>query len=170
MSTQGSVRTRVGSTASRVNKDMVSESGESYGDGVGMWETQNNWRNAKSNKRYVCKGDKNTCGLVLAKGDDSVRCDWCEDWYHPKCQGLSVDAYTALTKYDIDWMCSGCRPNFMSLTKRLKELESKIEETQAEIMKAVPRKKDVPRREDIIQDMKDRFATLEKTAIGNMKE
>ena len=60
--------------------------------------TTQGWSPAgKSRKsRYVCKGGQKVCGMKITGKEDSIMCDACKDWFHPKCQGLSVDAFRDL--------------------------------------------------------------------------
>ena len=126
----------MGTVRASSGQDVLSANEES--DDGGMWQSQKKKSGkVKAKAKFVCKGGKKTCGLVLSDGDDSVRCDWCEDWYHPKCQGLTVDAFRALSKYDFVWVCLGCRPNLMSMQKQGKQLENKLDEVEDKILKAI---------------------------------
>ena len=65
--------------------------------------------------KYVCKGGSKTCGQELLENEDSIMCDGCERWFHPKCQSLSTDAFRALSKYDFAFLCLECRPKLMMM-------------------------------------------------------
>ena len=68
---------------------------------VGGWSPA-----GKSRKyRYTCKGGQKVCGLTITSKEDCIMCDGCKSWFHPKCQGLSVEAFRALSKYDFLWLC-----------------------------------------------------------------
>ena len=120
----------------------------------------------KAKAKFVCKGGKKTCGLVLSDGDDSVRCDWCEDWYHPKCQGLTLDAFRALSKYDFVWVCLGCRPNFMSMQKQGKQLENRLDEVEDKILKAINASRGIESNKEVEEKLK----ALETNVVEKIKE
>ena len=79
--------------------------------------------------RYCCKGGDKVCGLAITSKEDCIRCDYCKDWYHPKCQELTVNAFRAVSKYDL-WVCTHCKPNVMALMKAGKGLETCIERSE----------------------------------------
>ena len=58
----------------------------------------------------------------------------CKQWFHPKCQELSVDASKALSKYDFIWLCMHCKPKFMALLEVEKSLETCIEKSERRII------------------------------------
>ena len=75
------------------------------------------WSPARKSRktRYTCKGGQKVCGLSITSKEDSIMCDACKEWFHPKCQGLSVEAFIALSEYDFLWLCMVCRPKVTTL-------------------------------------------------------
>ena len=54
---------------------------------------------------YLC-----TCGKpVKNNSNGGVECDICGHWFHPKCEGLSKDAYAAVEAHKLFWLCGGCK-------------------------------------------------------------
>ena len=54
--------------------------------GVMMGSVGNAWKKSKKVKtKYICKGSKKVCSLAITD-EDCVRCDLCEEWYHPKAR------------------------------------------------------------------------------------
>ena len=76
--------------------------------------------------------------------EDCVSCDLYEEWFHPKCQGLTVEAFRAVGKYDFIWLCVGCKPNFMSVLKIRRQIDSKIKEVKKKILEALDAAKQQP--------------------------
>ena len=46
-------------------------------------------------KDLICKGGAEVCGLSISM-TDCIRCDGCMQWFHPKCQEISVEAFSAI--------------------------------------------------------------------------
>ena len=44
------------------------------------------------------------CGALERRGDESVQCDSCNNWYHCKCEHISYEAAQAIATY----MCRSC--------------------------------------------------------------
>ena len=60
-------------------------------------------------------------------------CDGCKSWFRPKCKGLSVEAFRALSKYDFLWLCISCKPRVMAILDVGMNLESRIEKAEKKI-------------------------------------
>lgn len=135
-------------------------------DCTGVWELQGK-KSKKVKIKYICKGGSKVCGLSIADGDDSVHCDLCEGWYHPKCQGLTIDAFRALSKYDFIWLCMTCKPNFMNVLKMGSRIESRIEATERKILGAI---ESSSVKSDNSKLLEDRIISMEKAVSVRMKE
>ena len=44
--------------------------------------------------------DCRECKTEVKKNDKGLMCDGCHVWYHIKCIDISVNLYTAITKFD----------------------------------------------------------------------
>ena len=90
-------------------------------------------KNAKKGKTYHCKGGPGKpCGRAIGKKDSSIQCDGCEEWVHPGCQGISNEAFKAISLHSLFWVCHICKKKFtdnLSLGKvveRVEQAEKKI--------------------------------------------
>ena len=121
----------------------------------------------KSRKsRYVCKGGQKVCGMKITGKEDSIMCDACKDWFHPKCQGLSVDAFRALTKYDFIWLCVVCKPKFMAILEIGKTLETRIEKAENKILESLWETKTT---DQFHVQLKDKIQQMEQS-VSEIKE
>ena len=68
-------------------------------------------------QKYICSGGDKVCGQRIIRGEASVMCDVCKEWFHAKCQGLSMEAFKALSLHcaEFIWLCKGCKPNLIQL-------------------------------------------------------
>ena len=82
-------------------------------------EESNPERGKAKSKRYWCSGGTKACGVEILDREESVWCGICQKWFHPKCQGLTNDAFRALTKFKkvFLWVCMTCEPNLMSVAR-----------------------------------------------------
>ena len=120
--------------------------------------------------KYICKGGTQVCGQIIPpKGRDSVMCDLCEEWYHPECQGLSEDAFNALSAYkkDFNWFCMSCKPTFRSMLKLEERVESKIEATERKILGILS---DAGLASDSNKQLEEKITSMEKAVTVRMKE
>ena len=119
---------------------------DAVGDGAGKQASgtgeQVQGKTASEKQKYVCKGGIATCGRILADKEDCIMCDACEGWFHPKCQGLSIEAFKALAKYDFIFLCLECRPKLKELVEMKKCVDARIERTEQKIMTALQRELD----------------------------
>ena len=123
------VETQEGAVGEVGNSD---ERAEGSGEGSG-WKTV-----GKSKARkYLCKGGEKNCGLALTDNEDSIMCDMCKLWFHPKCQGLSIDAFRAHAKYDFIWLCIECKPRFAEVVDVSKHVVARIDEAEKNILSAL---------------------------------
>lgn len=165
-------RTRTGSTAPQVNQNVVDDICDENKDVVedgdgGVWETAGGKFKKVKPKKYSCRGGKKACGLTITDGEDSVCCDMCEEWYHPKCQGLTMDAFRALSSYDFLWLCSSCRPKFMGTLKTGKQIEAKLEDVEQKILGALESSRTEAKS---TKQLEEKIASLEKMMMGKMNQ
>ena len=81
------------------------------GDKDGAGGYSGGWKPVRTKTRrgrYICKGGAKVCGVSVS-GDDSIQCEVCEGWFHPRCQNISVEAFQAITKHELFWLCIECR-------------------------------------------------------------
>ena len=129
------------------------------------------WSPAKGKSRkskFICKGGLKVCGLSISSNEDSVSCDACGDWYHPKCQGLTAEAFKALTKFESDflWLCTDCKPQFRATLEVSKSLVGRIEQAEKRIIDSF---KEAQSKELIGEQLQDKICRLEKT-VKDMKD
>ena len=72
--------------------------------------------------RTICKGNGETnCGKKVLNDElGGVECELCFAWYHPGCQGLNMEAYGAVRKNALFWICIQCRkfiPKFRNMVQ-----------------------------------------------------
>ena len=125
------------------------------------------WSPAKKSRksRYVCRGGQKVCGLSISSKDDSIMCDSCKNWFHPKCQGLTVDAFKALSKYDFLWLCIHCKPKFMALLEIGKGIEARIETAEKKIIESFKEAKG----KDHQKQLEEKIQQMEKS-VSQIKE
>ena len=143
------------------NQQEVEEVEES--DGGGPWMKQ-----GKGSKKvkYICRGGKKVCGQSFVKGEESVGCDLCDEWFHPRCIGMSIEAFRALHKYQFIWLCDSCKPNFMDVIKLGKKIETKIEDVKQEIMA----KLEASTAKGANKGLEEKIVTMEKTIAERIRE
>ena len=90
-------------------------------------------------QRFVCGGGIKACGTRITTKDDSVMCDVCKEWFHPGCQGLSTEAFRALSRHSQDflWLCMSCKPNLMSVLQVGKGIKMQLEMAEKNIIQAL---------------------------------
>ena len=85
-------------------------------------------------EKYICKGGlKKVCGTDIADDQDAIRCDVCETWFHPKCQGITIRAFQVIAEYKLFWPCDTCREKLESTKNIIKYLDEKLETLGREI-------------------------------------
>ena len=91
------------------------------------------WSPAKGGSRksrFICRGGQKACGVSFSSKDDNIMCDSCKELFCPKCQGFSVNAFWALSKYDFLWLCMHCKSKLVALLEVVKGLELCIEKAE----------------------------------------
>ena len=138
---------------------------ETGGDDGGEWTVQTN----KSRKtKYICNGSGiKVCGLAIRDKDDSISCEGCEGWFHPKCQGIAADAFKALVKFDFIWLCDGCKPTLSSMIQLGKRLEARIDAAEQKILKVLEQSRP---KQDVATQLEMKISSMEKTVMGKISE
>ena len=96
-----------------------------------------NKKKAKKGKTYQCKGgDGKLCGRTLGKNEDAIQCEGCCNWFHPNCQGLSAEAFKAIGRHDLFWVCQACRKGFKE-TVNLGKVLARVEQAEKNIVDSI---------------------------------
>ena len=164
MATSRNARTSA-SNAPQVQQNLDREAEEDNED-TAVWETQRK-KSKKVKPSFICKGGTKVCGLAISDREDSVMCDLCEEWYHPKCQGLTIDAFRALSNYDFIWLCVECKPNFMNMLKMGQKIENRIEAAEQKILRVL---ETTGTKSNINKQFEDKLISFEKVVVGKMEE
>ena len=162
-------RTRVDSVAADAAEAAEGKSQEGDGDCDGSdseWEKVD--RKGKRKVRYICRGGKNkVCGLAFSGKEDAIKCDACKGWFHPRCQELSTEAFKALSKHDLLWVCMECKPSLLSMIELGSRIESRVAEAERKILNALSDSKPA---KDLGKGLEEKIADMEKTVVGKIKE
>ena len=121
----------------------VDESGDECGEG--WWEAGKKGKQGKK-VRFICKGGDEPCDKVISGKEKSIQCEACLEWYHPKCQDLSVEAFTAISTFQLLWICIDCRSRLSEILNMGKRVEVCIEKAEKRISKAVAKTKKLRKR------------------------
>ena len=127
------------------------------------------WSPSGKNKksRYTCKGGFKQCGLKISPKEDSIMCDGCNAWFHPKCQALSNEKFKALSKFDFLWLCMDCKPKLMLMVNFKKDIEACIENTGKTILQALT---DVKPKKDLEKEIEKKIVNMELKVVNQIKE
>lgn len=129
-------RTASGSSQLRENSDSEEENGSDQD--VSDGEDEEGFVTVKSKKKtkkgknptYYCKGGLGKpCGCIIAKKEHCIECESCGDWFHPKCQGLSMAAFQAIRTHNLFWVCYDCKMKFKE-TVYLGKIMARVEEAE----------------------------------------
>lgn len=135
----------------------------------GEVEDDGSWTIAGKSKKakYICKGGMKECGLVLTLKDESIRCDVCKLWYHPRCQGLSIEAFRAHGKYDFMWLCLECKPRFNDVVDAGKRILSRIDDAEKKILTVLTENK---QQGDVGKRLEGKIMAMEKMVSEQIKD
>ena len=99
-------------------------------------------KKSKKGKAFQCRGSTGKpCGKTIGKKQDSIECEGCNDWFHPSCQGLSVEAFKAIDLHDLFWVCETCRMKFKDSVS-LQQVISRVEQVEKNVIEAIGKDKD----------------------------
>ena len=115
----------------------------------------------KSKRKYVCKGGDKTCGQILTKSDESIKCDTCDNWFHPKCQDLEIEAFDAIAKFNLFWVCHECKPKMRSMVEAAKSFETKVEQVERNLIRAIS---------EVVPKTDEKISSMEKSVVNQLKE
>ena len=125
-------------------------------------------RKTRHKVRHICRGGKNkTCGKAFKPKELAIECDACKGWFHPRCQELELEAYEAVSKYGLLWLCMDCKPMLLSMIEFGSKIEGRVAEAERKILNALS---DAKPSKDIGKGLEEKIATMEKTVVGKMKE
>lgn len=125
-------------------------------------------------EKSTCKGGINkVCGIFIPDHENSVCCDLCEYWFHPKCQDLSIEAFRAIGKYSFLWLCAECKPNFMSALKLGRRVEARVaaaEETILNCLGNVRSELGTKLEQSVGKQIDDKLTNLEKKMVETIND
>ena len=158
-------RARTGAPQMQRDEESDERGGE---EDKGLSETKG--KNPKKvTSKYICRGGDKVCGQVIADEEKSVECDLCNEWFHAGCQGLSAEAWGALSEFGFIWLCLRCKPSLKNILKTGKKLETQIETVQHKILEAL--EATVPKSErDNSKQLQDKIASMEEVVTGKLVE
>ena len=120
-------------------------------------------------QKFICSGGEKECGNRIKSGEDSVMCDGCKEWFHPKCQKLSTDSFKALSKHNGDflWLCSNCKPYLMPVLEMRVAIQKQMEKSEKKILKTL---QDTLTKEIWDKKLGSRIDNMETKLCSEMKE
>ena len=147
-------------------RDSGSESeGESNTD---IWnQAQKKKKTGKKDATYECKGGQKPCGSTLTDKDESIQCDGCHSWYHPKCQGISPEKFKAIGKYKMFWLCQNCETKFSHLMNLETRIEARIVESENRILQAL---KSMQSAKSMEGQLGKKLQEMEKNVVEKIQE
>ena len=126
-------------------------------------------RTSDKKRQLLCKGKAadDGGGCITLAEEDIIVCQTCESQFHPTCQDLSVEAYQAISKYELLWLCLDCKRKLMSINEMEKSLAKKIREAEKRILNAITEAKP---RDNIGQDIEAKIESMEASVMDQIKE
>ena len=87
-------------------------------------------------KDYPCI----SCKVHVKKNDKAVKCSLCDLWIHQACEGMSNETFNVLDTQNRDqgstyWCCKSCRSYAAKFDKRMKELNSRLQDVEDNVEK-----------------------------------
>ena len=102
----------------------------------GWWEAGKKGKQSKK-VRFVCTGGEEPCDKVIGAKEKSIQCEACLEWYHPKCQKLTTEAFNAINDLDLPWLCKTCRDRLRDLLNTTRRMEECIDRAVKQITQTV---------------------------------
>ena len=120
-------------------------------------------------QKFICSGGMKTCGVKIATGDDSVMCDLCHKWFHPRCQGLSTESFSALSRHceDFLWLCMSCKPNLRTITQLGSDVEKQLELVQKNILQALEKSR---ANSTVERNIENKISSLEAKLCNEIRD
>ena len=113
----------------------------------------------------ICDRGLKPCGQPFALVD-CITCDGCGERYHPKCQGLSENAVSAVRQFSLPWLCWNCRPKVKEMLQSGKERHLSEQATEANASAEI-NSNEVQRN---IEQIQRQIADMEKAIVGQIRE
>ena len=138
------------------------------GDKDGAGGYSGGWKPVRTKTRrgrYICKGGAKVCGVSVS-GDDSIQCEICEGWFHPRCQNISVEAFQAITKHELFWLCIECRDGLKDRLNVGKQLVDRIDKVEQKIVKVLKE----PKFKDEMNEIQEKINKMEKEVMEKIKQ
>ena len=120
----------------------------------------------KLQNKNICGGGKEACGQEV-DDDYSIKCDACDEWYHPQCQNLPHGAFLAIGKFDIYWLCKTCQTMVKDKVCTEKRLEAKIAESERNIIDAL---KTITEARKTEHRLEEKLKAMEQEVISKISE
>ena len=77
------------------------------------------------------------CSKAVKEKDMALECEICDDWFHIKCQEISVEEYNFLSEHaSVHWYCFTCNKNVANVIKLVSSMklrQEKFEECMIKI-------------------------------------
>ena len=126
--------------------------GDCEGLNGGKWiKCKKKGKKGKKQESNICGGGKDACGQEL-NGEDDIKCEACDEWYHRQCQDLSHGAFLAIGKFDIYWLCRSCHNMVKDKVQTEKRLEARIAESERNIIEALKSVTDARKTEQRLEE------------------
>lgn len=108
-------------------------------------------------KRNSCS----TCDKDVGNNDKALGCSICENWYHIKCERVTIDDYEFLKKSDnsIQWYCKSCKGASLKLFKMITMMHKRQDDMDNKM-------------DSLTQDVGNCLAQIgdNKSALNNLKD
>lgn len=160
----GSATVAAPQTSQKAPKQDNNSGVSSDDDGGGAWMTVTAKKTTKKVK-YTCGGGTKVCGRIIGENEDCIMCEACGGWFHPSCQDLSSEAFKALGKFDLLWLCSECRQKLSTMLDVAKRVESRVAEAEKRIVEAVQKTQKVPQ---LDKNLEEKILNLETEVVKQM--
>ena len=124
-------------------------------------------KKTRKGKKFICEGGHGKkCGKALGKRETSIQCEGCEGWFHPNCQGLSMEAFKAIGLHDLFWVCHTCQKSF-KYARNLDRVVARVEQAEKNIIETINRdsSKAVTGR-----DLGEKLASMETKVVEKLSE
>lgn len=124
-------------------------------------------KKTKKGKKFICEGGHGKkCGKTLGKRETSIQCEGCEEWFHPNCQGLSMDAFKAIGLHNLFWVCQTCQRNFKD-ARNLDRVVARVEQAEKNIIETITRDSNKTVAE---RDLEGKIASMETKVVEKLSE
>ena len=77
-----------------------------------------------------------SCKKQVKQTEKGLGCDFCNQWIHLTCSGITSKAYEVLEEEDIPWICKPCKATSKLLIAKMENLETNVKALQTELENA----------------------------------